>query len=285
MSTKTIKTDSILGGYGRLFIDLGRANAGALLFSFPLLMTMEVWWLGFSMNGYRMALFIFLSIPLMIGMSYFDGFEDTQTIAEDVREAFIAYLIGFMIAGAILFMFGVLESGMSTDEIVGKISLQAVVAGLGAMFTQSLLGPNRAGQNAEKHKRSLHFSGQLFLTAVGALFLSISVAPTEEVVLISYKMDNWQTIGLAGVSLGIMHGFIYAAHRKRLLHGVTGRSAAGILFLRMTVPGYAVALLISFYILWTFGALDGLGMEQKLKAVIVLGFPAAIGGGASRLIV
>jgi uncharacterized membrane protein len=48
--------------------------------------------------------------------------------------------------------------------------------------------------------------------------------------------------------------------------------------------GYAIVLLVSFYILWTFGSLDGLGFEEQLKAVIVLGLPAALGASASRLI-
>lgn len=35
---------------------IGRAFAGALLFSLPILMTMEMWWLGFSMEPWRLIL-------------------------------------------------------------------------------------------------------------------------------------------------------------------------------------------------------------------------------------
>ena len=286
MTTGTSQFDLIDGGYGRLFIDLARANAGALLFSFPLLMTMEMWWLGFSMSGYRFAIFILLTIPLMIGLSYYDGFEDTQTISDDIREAFIAYFVGFVIAALMLFLFGVIRPGMSVDEIVGKISLQAVVAAMGAMFTQSLLGPNSGiSQSAEKHKRSLHYLGQLFLTAVGALFLSMSVAPTEEMVLISYQMSDWHVLGLAVLTVSVMHAFTYAAHQKRRKHEVAAESSGRNLFFRLTLVSYAVVLVISFYILWTFGSVDGLGAAEQIKVTIVLGFPAALGGGASRLII
>lgn len=286
MSSRTLKFDPINGGYGRLFIDLGRANAGAILFSFPLLMTMEMWWLGFSMDGYRFALFILLTIPLMFGLSYYDGFEDTQSFGDDVRETFIAYFVGFVMAGLMLFLFGVITSEMSVDEIVGKISLQAVIAGMGAMFTQSLLGPNSGvAQSAERHKRSLHYIGQLFLTAVGALFLSMSVAPTEEMVLISYQMTDWQVLGLAVLTIAVMHGFIYAAYQKRRKHEVVSESSWSSLFFRLTLVSYTVVLLISFYILWTFGSIDSMGLAEKLKVTIVLGFPAAVGGGASRLII
>ncbi len=286
MAIQLPRIDPINDGYGRFFIDLGRANAGAVLFSFPLLMTMEMWWLGFSMSGYRFALFILLSMPLMFGLSYYDGFEDTQTFGDDVRETFIAYFVGFVIAALMLYLFGVITSGMSLDEIVGKISLLGVIAGIGAMFTQSLLGPNSGmAQSAEKHKRSLHYGGQLFLTAVGALFLSMSVAPTEEIMLISYQMSDWHILGLAVLTIGVMHRFIYAADQKRRKHEVVRESSGSSLFFRLTLVSYAIVLLISFYILWTFGSIDGMGLEERLKVIIVLGFPAAVGGGASRLII
>ena len=286
MTTETLKFDPINGGYGRLFIDLARANAGALLFSFPLLMTMEMWWLGFSISGYRFALFILLTIPLMFGLSYYDGFEDTQSLSDDVRETFIAYFVGFVIAGLMLYLFGVIRPETSTEEIIGKVSLQAVVAGIGAMFTQSLLGPNSGVvQSAEKHKRSLHYLGQLFLTAAGALFLAMSVAPTEEMVLISYQMSDWHVLGLAVVTLAIMHAFTYAAYQKRRKHEVAVEASGPNLFFRLTLVSYAVVLMISFYILWTFGSIDSLGAAEQIKVTIVLGFPAALGGGASRLII
>lgn len=286
MGIQTSSSNGGIGGYGRLFIDLARANAGALLFSFPLLMTMEMWWLGFSMSGYRLALFVCLSIPLMFGLSYYDGFEDTMTFKDDIKETFIAYFVGFILSGLMLYLFGVITSGMSIDEVVGKVSLQAVVAGLGAMFTQSILGPNSGTeQTAEKHKRSLSYWGQLFLTAVGALFLSMSVAPTEEMTLISYKMTDWQAVGLALVTLAVMHAFIYAADQKRLLHRVVTKTSPWNLFFRFTTVAYAVVLAISFYILWSFGSIEDMGFAEQLKATFVLGFPAALGGGASRLII
>jgi uncharacterized membrane protein len=45
-----------------------------------------------------------------------------------------------------------------------------------------------------------------------------------------------------------------------------------------------VALLISLYVLWTFGRLDGAGAAETVMAMLVLGFPAAIGAAAARMI-
>ena len=286
MAIASSSSNGVNGGYGRLFIDLGRANAGAILFSFPLLMTMEMWWLGFSMNPYRFALFIVLSIPLMFGLSYYDGFEDTRSFADDIRETFIAFFVGFVISGLLLFLFGVIRPGMALDEIVGKVTLQAMMAGMGAMFTQSLLGPNSGTeQTVDRHKRGLRYPGQLFLTAAGALFLSMSVAPTEEMVLISYQMTDWHALGLAILTICVMHGFIYAADQKQQKRKAVVGGSNLRLFFRMTLLSYTVVLLISFYILWTFGSIDAMAFGEQLKVAIVLGFPAAVGGGASRLII
>jgi len=270
----------------RFFIDLARAFGGALVFSFPMLMTMEMWFLGFYMNGLRLALFTVLTVPLLIGLSFYDGFEDTFTGKDDVRETFIAYAVGFVAAAAMLFLFGVIKPWeMSADEIIGKISIQAIAAGLGAMFAQSILGGDeQAKEKLEKRKRSARYAGQLFLTAVGAIFLSMSVSPTEEMILISYQMTDWQTLALAAATLFVMNIFVYAIERHGQKKEGSPETSFLSLFLRYTIVSYAIVLLISFYILWTFGSIDDMAFAEQIKATIVLGFPAALGGAASRLI-
>jgi uncharacterized membrane protein len=47
---------------------------------------------------------------------------------------------------------------------------------------------------------------------------------------------------------------------------------------------YVLSLLISLYVLWTFGRTDGLGLLELVKVTLVLGFPAALGAAAARLI-
>lgn len=267
------------------FIHLARAFGGAILFSFPLLMTMEMWFLGFYMSGLRLALFTAFTIPMLVGLSYFDGFEPTSRIWEDIVDTFVAYAVGFVTSITLLAAFGVIKPEMSWDEIVGKISIQAIIGGFGAMFAQSLLGgaDEEAREETEEKRREASYFGELFLMAVGALFLSMSVAPTEEMNLISYQMTGWHTPALAVGTLLLMQAFSYAEFRggeKKDAHAASFWSV----FLKFTVVGYAIALLISFYILWTFGSLDGMGWAQQLEAVIVLGLPAAVGASASRFI-
>lgn len=262
-------------------IGLARAFAGAIIFSFPVLMTMEMWSLGVSIGTFRLALFIILAIPLLIGLSYYIGFEDTSGFKDDVVDAFVAYAVGFATSITMLFLFGVLTFDSSLEDIIGKVSIQAVIAAVGAMLAQSELGGNRE-HGDERKRRSESYVGEIFLMAVGAIFLAMNPAPTEEILLISYKMSDAHTLILAVLTIILMHAFVYkVGFRGQETHG---RSSASSIFLRYTITGYALVLLVGFYLVWTFGHTDGLSLENIVKAVVVIGFPAALGAAASRLI-
>ena len=103
-------------------------------------------------------------------------------------------------------------------------------------------------------------------------------------VLISYKMTPMHIILLVVFSLMVMHAFVYAV----VAQGRTPVPPHAISFwtvlIRFTIVGYAIALLISVYVLWTFERTEGMPLRQIIPATIVLGFPAAVGAGAARLI-
>lgn len=263
-------------------VGLARAFGGALIFGLPILMTMEMWWLGFYVHPLRLVVFILLNVPLLIGLSYYAGFEETSGPMDDVVDAFIAYAVGFAVAALSLWLLAIIGPGMSANEVIGKIAIQAVPASIGAMLTRSQFGEQQ--QAEEARRRHAHYGGTLFLMGVGALFLSASLASTEEMVLIAYMMTPGHVLGLILFSLLLMHGFLYAVIGK----GKTDVPADDIPFWRVffsyTVVGYALALLISWAILWIFGRTAGLAPQELVQAVVVVGFPAAVGAGAARLI-
>ena len=269
----------------RFLVGLARAFAGAILFSFPLIMTMEMWSLGFTVGRFQLTLFMLLAVPLLVGLSYFIGFEDTSSLMDDIVDAFVAYAVGFTTSAILLFLFNIIDFKMSADEMIGKISIQAVIAAIGAMLAQSELGANKKDQqNEEKKKRKARYGGELFLMMVGAIFLAMNTAPTEEIVLIGYKMSDAQIIILAFFSLMLMHAFVYKVEFRGQEKRHPENSSLWSVFFRYTVVGYAIVLLISFYLLWTFGRTEGLSLEDALKIAVVMGFPGALGAAASRLI-
>ncbi len=267
---------------GRAFlIGLARAFAGAILFALPLFMTMEMWTLGSTMDELRLALFLALIFPILGGLAYYAGFEESFDARDFVLNALVAYAVAFIASAAMLALLAVFGPGMSAGEIVGKIALQAVPGSIGAMLARSQLGGQ--AEDEEEERRRDTYGGELFLATVGALFMAFNVAPTEEIVLIAQMMTGWHPVVLAGVSLLIMHAFVYAVEfrgQTALAPGISPWSE----FLRLTVVAYALALLVCLYVLWTFGRADGLAFPELLTQTVVLGFPAALGAAAARLI-
>jgi putative integral membrane protein (TIGR02587 family) len=266
----------------RFAIALARAFAGAIVFSLPLLMTMEMWELGVSLDRLRLALFVVAMIPLLIGLSHFGGFEPTFDWIDDAVDAFVALAVGFVTSVVVLALFDEIGPEMSPDEIIGKIALQAVPGSIGALLAEGQLGQRDA--HAESELTHAGYWGELFLMGVGALFLALNVAPTEEMILLAYKMSAWHALGLVLLSLTIMHAFVYAVGFRGQADVAVG-TPRGSLFLRYTLVGYVIALAMSLSMLWVFGRSEATGAEHVLVAAIVLAFPGAIGAAAARLII
>jgi putative integral membrane protein (TIGR02587 family) len=258
-----------------LLIGLGRAAGGALIFGLPMLMTNELWQFGAAMDRLRLALLLVLAVPLLVGVAHRIGFEATFGWQDDLRDACIALGIGMLAAGAILGLFNLLAPDLSADAMIGRVAVQAVPTALGAMLARSQFGGDRPPEEREAFSG---YGGTLFMMVVGALFLGLNVAPTEEMVEIAYMMTPWHALGLVLVTVGAMHAFVYG-------HGTgDGRAPWWSLMLRFTLVGYVVALAISLYVLWTFGRIDGVGAAPLLMSVVVLAFPAGLGAAAARLV-
>ena len=266
----------------RLYLQgLVRAFGGALLFALPLLMTSEMWSLGgFVMDRTRLLIFLIASLPMLLGLSYYVGFEPTFDLLDEVLDALAAFAVGFVISAVALAMFGVLDPAFTPADLIGKIAICTVPAAIGALLAGKQFQAN--GMTAQRPSHGGH-GAALFLMAVGAVFLAFNVAPTEEVFLISHLMGPVHTLVLMTASVLVLHGFVYAlgfpGQDRRLEAGGLGRT-----FFTYTIPGYAIGLAISAYCLWTFGRFDDVALHEQATMAVVLGFPAALGAATARLV-
>ena len=260
---------------------LARAFGGAVIFSMPLLMTMEMWWLGFTMEPWKLALLLALFFPFLVGLSWHAGFEPTFSWRDDVVDALVAFAVGIVSAAIVLGLLGVLTRDMPWRELVGNLSLQAIPASIGALLAQTLLGHTEEEQESRGGVND--YKSELFLMSVGAVFLAFNLAPTGEMVDIAVRISEWQAILLVLLSLAAMHGFVYSVAFRGRQHDPR-QAPFHSLFLRFTIVGYVLALLLSAYLLWSFGRLDGVSLLDAFKVTIVLGLPASIGAAAARLI-
>ena len=96
-------------------------------------------------------------------------------------------------------------------------------------------------------------------------------------------MTDAHAVIAAILSLAVLHLFVNGV-------GFRGHPAADAtdgappLFLRLTVVGYALALGVSAFLLWSFGRFDGESTLPMIHATVVLGLPAAVRAAAARLI-
>ena len=195
-------------------------------------------------------------------------------------DALTACAVGYIVATVMLFLLGIIKPGMSFDELMGKIALHAVPCSIGAILARRQLG---AEKTHKEQRRTEHYGGKIFLMGGGAIFLAFQLAPTEEMVRIGYQITGWHAAGLALVSLGAMQAFLCSIESDGRQSIFSARFFWGV-FMRLTVTGYALVLLISLYVLWTFGRLDGSTLSEAVMSVLVLGVPAALGASAARLI-
>jgi putative integral membrane protein (TIGR02587 family) len=264
---------------------LARAFAGSIIFGLPLLMTMEMWFLGIAVHPARLLAFLAVNFVILVGLSRFGGFERTDTLAEDVMDALAACGVGIVGAAAVLWLMAIVDASMPLDEIAGKIAIQSVPGSFGAMIARKQLsGGGAEPADEEAAVRGAGYGGQLFLMMAGALFLAFNVAPTEEMVLIAYMMSTWKLLGLILVSLLLLHLFVYrlgfAGQKER--HADHGPART---FLAYTIPGYGIALAVGLFVLWTFGRTDGTAIDQIAATMAVIAFPGALGAAIARLVV
>ena len=263
-------------GYAR---DLARAFGGALLFSLPLLMTMEMWWFGFILEPFRLAVFLLVALPLLFGLAFYAGFSASHRgVGHALLDTLVALAVGFVVAAAVLALFGVLEPGAPPRQIAGQLVLQAVAGAMGALLAGRQLSGDEDEVGDEDQAR---YPGELFLMVAGALFLALNMAPTEEMILIAYRMSPIHVAALLVASLLVMHAIVY----KVGFAGQEEHDRPFAAFVHFTLAGYGLVLLTSLYVLWVFGRTQGHGLAEIVDAVVVLSFPGAIGAAAARLLV
>jgi putative integral membrane protein (TIGR02587 family) len=263
--------------------ELARAAAGALLFAFPLMMTMEMWWIGFYLDPVRFALFILVGFALLLGLSYYSGFQGEEGWRDVIMDTLSGFAVAVAVSALFLGLFGVLQFDMPLGEIVGKVGLVAIPAGIGALVARKQF-QSSGDDDGEERADHCSYAGELFLMFGGAVFIAFNVAPTDEIELIAHMMTPWHGLLLAAVTIAIQHALVYNLEFSGQETWPRDRRFAFVFF-NYTVAGYGVALAVSLYVIWTFGRTDGMPLTEVANLTVVLGFPAALGAATARLVI
>ena len=255
--------------------------AGGLLFSLPLLYTMEVWWAGFTMEAPRQLAYVAATFLLLLGYNRYAGLHPDTSFAEVVIDSVEELGLGLLLSAFILYLLGRIGPGQHVDEILGSIVVQAMPIAIGVSVGTAQLGGGESDQGMTGDDK-VTFGGQLVLGCCGAVLFAANIAPTEEVVMLGADMSPFRLLMLSLISFSLGAVILHYSDFRGAERWVRADTlAAG---LRGTVVTYAVALVVSAAVLYLFGRLDDVGVTTIVGQTVVLGLPATLGASAGRLL-
>ena len=263
---------------------------GGMLFGIPLLFTLEVWGIGAAATPLAMFFVVLATLVLAALLVHTGGFRASieRTLLGVLREAIEAVAVGVVAAVSVLVLLREITLASPLADALGKVVYEAAPFAIGAAVACHLLVRSRDEVDGEMAASDDRGSAggtvaDVGSTLVGALFVALNIAPTEEVPRLAASSSPPVLLAIAAASLVVSYAIVFEAgfgdqasrreQRGFLQHPVTETAVA-----------YLVALLAAAGMLFFFGVLHtGDPWPLVLNHVVMLGLPAAVGGAAGRL--
>ncbi len=276
--------------------EYARGIAGGLLFSFPLLYTMEVWWTGFMVTPLQLVLLMVATYLLLLGYNHFAGLRADASwrtvFIDSVEEMGIGILTSFLL----LFLLNRIDFGsMALNEIVGKVLVEAMAISIGVSIgTAQLGGGNDDDEERERDKVNEEFwkgaswwkhkAALLVLALCGSILVGGNVAPTDEVMMLAVEATPLHILMMALFSLVMGSMVVFFSDFKGTSKEV-GTNNIVIDLLSDACITYLVALAASAVCLWFFGRFEGITFQGAFSQCIVLSVLSSLGASAGRLLI
>ena len=265
--------------------EYGRGVAGGLMFSLPLMYTMEVWWMGIVAHPFRLIGYVLATFVLLIGYNRYAGLRRDSSMAEVAIDSVEEMGIGLLIAGLVLFLLGRVTAEMSLSQIAGVFVLEGMTVAIGVSIGTAQLGAGGKedeGLGEGDSQKGISFGGQMVMALCGAVLFGANVAPTEEIIVIAIEISWMKLMGLAILSLLVAFVILHFSDFRGADRFV--RADHPTIILLGTFLTYSIALIASGLILWFFGRFDGVSLLSAVSQTIVLALPATLGASAGRLL-
>ncbi len=279
-------TLSIRDGWAGEVTDLVRAASGGLLFGVPLLYTVEVTWTGQHTDPLQALLVLGVCFGLLTILNRTSGFRSSadNTLREAAMDAVEGVALAIVVVLVVLVVLGEISRSTPLAVVLGKMAYEVLPVSVGIGVANNLLREPTDGDTGQRSSRAPALDAtvaDLGATAFGALVVALSIAPTDEVPMLASTRSPLWLLAIVAMSLLVAYAIVFEA-------GFVGqsrrRSGSGLLQHPVieTFACYVVALLIAYLLLALFQRGDA-PWQITLGQVIVLGFPASIGGAAGRL--
>jgi putative integral membrane protein (TIGR02587 family) len=224
------------------------------------------------------VLLLVVGFVIVVGYNSIAGFRRERTVAELLADSVSALGLGVVLAFILLVLLGRIDGATSLRDAAGKVALEAIPIAFGASLAAAQLG---GPQDGETQGGTGPF-GRLFVSAGGALFFALNVAPTDEPLILGIEAPSPLLLAVMATSIVVTFVLVYYAD-----FGGRTRSGRGVLEQPWseTVAAYAVSLAVALLLLWSFGRTDGVSLVAIVGMTVMLGVVAAVGAAVARLLV
>lgn len=272
------------------FSDLMRGIAGAFLFGAPFLYTMEVWWKGNFTSPPRMMLILGMAYLALVLLNIKGGFraEQPRSRTQVLVESAEGLAIALFTATLSLTLLDILHVETGIDAIMGRLITLSLPFSIGVGIANNLL-LRIDDEDADPSKKRGHPLRSTLSDAgaalLGAIVVGSSIAPTDEIPMISSSLEPTRLLLIMASSLLLSYIIVFEANfgaqrQRRAQSGLFQRPISE------TVAAYLIALVAATLMLWLFQVIRvGDPINQWVSYIIVLGLPCTIGGAAGRLAV
>lgn len=266
--------------------EYGRGIAGGLLFSLPLLYTMEMWQFGTSAHPTRLLIYIAATFTLLLGYNRYAGLRYDTSRTEIAIDSVEEIGLGLVLSAVVLTLLGRLDPTMTTSEVTGKIVLTAMTVAIGVSVGTAQLGGGAEEDSGSFEDADVTGSpgiGQhIVLSFIGGVLIGGNIAPTEEVLMLGVEASAIKLLGLVVASLSLAAIILFYSSFVK----AEGVGEGGVLLvLRRTVVTYAVALAAAAAVLWFFDRFADVTFIHAVSQVVVLGGATTLGASAGRLLI
>jgi putative integral membrane protein (TIGR02587 family) len=262
-----------------------------MIIGVPLLYTMEMWWIGMYIGGWRLVGFLVLALAINVGLNHATGYtQEGHEFRADLRHGVIALGASAVVALIVLVLISAVPRGYSFAASLGKVALAAIPVSLGfSIANTQFSGPADHGEeelrdeDPEKARAKADLL-DIGITLAGSTIFVFAVAPTEEIPLIAARTSGWHWAGLVLFSLLLSYGIVFVAefadggkrqHHTRLQHPVPE-----------TLLAYLLSVGAGLLLLYLLGQTDAFAsLSAAVGHAAVIGLPASVGGAAGRLLV
>lgn len=201
--------------------------------------------------------------------------------------------IGLILSTGILLILNRIQVGsISSDEMMGKIIIEAMIISIGVSIGTAQLGAGsrsgkekdgKTGDSESSDSPSNNKMAVSVLAVCGAIIIGSNVAPTEEILLIAIEATPIHILLMALFSLTMSIVIVYFSNFR----GTSPERPDNFIY-ELTFETsicYLIALGVAAFLLWFFDRFEGISLWVVVAQCVALGVLTSLGSSAGRLLI